>query len=115
MQRDALFLQEIVDAAARIVELTAGATIDHLNTDRDRRESLLWSFTVLGEACTQLSRDMKEAHPEVPWRAPSDLRNRIVHGYWQLSPDILLATGQDDMPAFLDAVRRVQREMGGEP
>lgn len=36
------------------------------------------------------------------------MRNRIVHGYWQISTSILLATGQDDMPNFLEAVREVE-------
>ena len=37
-----LLLAEIVDAAERIVELTAGATLVDLDTDRTRREALLW-------------------------------------------------------------------------
>jgi uncharacterized protein with HEPN domain len=114
MRRDTLFLEEIIEAAERIVELTAGASVGEIDDDRIRREALLWSFTVLGEACTQLGEDVKAAHPEVPWRAPSDLRNRIVHAYWQLSTGILLATAQDDIPAFLEAVRIVRRARGND-
>ena len=109
MQRELLLLAEIVDAAERIVELTIGATVESIDLDRTRREALLWSFTVLGEACGQLDERMKERYPAVPWRAPIDLRNRIVHGYWQVSTRILLATAQDDIPGLLDQVRVVQQ------
>jgi uncharacterized protein with HEPN domain len=105
MRREVLLLSEIIDAAERVIELTEGATAETIDLDRTSREALLWSFTVLGEACGQLPESFKEAHRDVPWRAPSDLRNRIVHGYWQVSTRILLATAQDDMPDFLDAVR----------
>ena len=29
------------------------------------------------------------------------LRNRIVHGYWSVDLDVLLATANDDLPTFL--------------
>lgn len=41
MRRELLLLAEIIDAAERIVELTAGATVASLNEDRNRREALL--------------------------------------------------------------------------
>jgi len=111
MRREVLLIAEIIDAAERIVALTANASVDTLAEDRTRREALLWSFTVLGEACGQLDDQLKLAHPSLPWQAPRDLRNHIVHSYWQVSISILLATAQDDIPGFLDAVRLVQRSL----
>lgn len=107
MQRELLLITEIIEAAERIIELTAGATVDDLQKDQNRREALLWSFTVLGEASSQLDEHVKSTTPEVPWRAAIAMRNRIVHNYWQISTQVLLATGQDDIPSFLDAVREV--------
>ena len=39
---------------------------------------------MLGEAAAQLSDQFKTAQPSVPWARPSQLRNRIVHGYWSI-------------------------------
>lgn len=108
MRREVLLVAEIIDSAERIVALTSGLTVALLDEDRNRREALLWSFTVLGEASSQLDDDLKSRFPQVQWRAAAALRNRIVHGYWQNSTSILLATAQDDMPAFLEAVREVE-------
>ena len=115
MRRELLLIAELIDAAERIVELTGGATVASLDQDRDRRESLLWSFTVLGEASSQLDERVKSSFPNVPWQAASSLRNRIVHGYWQISTSILLATAQDDIPAFLEAVRVVSASLQEAP
>jgi len=108
MQRERLLLAEIIDAVERILELTADATVASLDGDRDRREALYWSFTVMGEASSQIDDDVKRRFPQVPWRAATEMRNRIVHGYWQISTSILLTTAQDDLPAFLKAVREVE-------
>jgi uncharacterized protein with HEPN domain len=50
MQRDVLLLTEMIDAAERAQELTADITVGQLEADRQRRDALLWNFTVLGEA-----------------------------------------------------------------
>jgi hypothetical protein len=47
MQRDILLLTEMVDAAEQAGQLTAGITVSQLETDRQRRDALLWNFTVL--------------------------------------------------------------------
>ena len=69
----------------------------------------------VGGASIQLDDDRKSRFPEVQWRAATALRNRIVHGYWQISTSILLATAQDDMPAFLEAVREVEASITESP
>jgi uncharacterized protein with HEPN domain len=107
MQRDRLLLAEIVGSIERIVELSAGRTSADIDHDRDRRDALLWNFTVLGEAVGQVSDETKHAHPDVDWVAPVRLRNRIVHGYWSIDVDVLTATAQDDLPSFLAAIQGV--------
>ena len=55
MRRDLLFLGEMIDAAERASDMASGITVEALQADRMRTESLLWNFTVLGEAATKLS------------------------------------------------------------
>jgi uncharacterized protein with HEPN domain len=50
MQRDILLLTEMIDAAEQAQQLTANVTVSELESDRQRRDALLWNFTVLGEA-----------------------------------------------------------------
>ena len=54
MQRDILLLTEMIDAAEQAGQLAAGITVSQLETDRQRRDALLWNFTVLGEAARRL-------------------------------------------------------------
>ena len=79
MQRDRLLLAEIVDAAKRVIDIAAGRLAEDLAADRDRRDALLWNFTVLGEAIAQLSEATRSDYGEVRWSDPVRLRNRIVH------------------------------------
>jgi uncharacterized protein with HEPN domain len=114
MQRDLLLLGEMIEVAERATQLTDGVTVDELQADRLRKESLLWNFTVLGEAAAQISESVRERFPEIPWQQPSRLRNRIVHGYWSIDMEILHTTASDQLPAFVDDLRRVMEALTAE-
>ena len=65
MQRDLLLLGEPIDAAEQIKQLAADVSLDELDARRERRDALLWNYTVLGEAAGQVSDDTKARFPAV--------------------------------------------------
>jgi uncharacterized protein with HEPN domain len=107
MQRDILLLTEMIDAAEQAQQLTTGITVGQLETDRQRRDALLWNFTVLGEAAGQLSAEIKDKFPDMLWQQPIRLRNRIVHGYWSIDLEVLHTTATEQLPAFTANLRTV--------
>jgi uncharacterized protein with HEPN domain len=107
MRRDIVLLTEMIDAAEQAQRLAAGVTVGQLQGDRQRRDALLWNFTVLGEAAGQISAEVREQFPDVGWQQPIGLRNRIVHGYWSIDLDVLHTTATDQLPAFAVALRAV--------
>jgi uncharacterized protein with HEPN domain len=107
MQRDILLLTEMIDAAEQARQLTADITVSELEADRPRRDALLWNFTVLGEAAGQLSAEVKDKFPDMPWQQPIRLRNRIVHGYWSIDLEVLHTTATEQLPAFTANLRTV--------
>ena len=114
MRRDVVLLSEMIDAAEQAHTLVAGVDVAGLNADRQRRDALLWNFTVLGEAAAQLDNALKERFPRVNWARPSQLRNRIVHGYWSIDLAILHTTATDQLPAFIVQLRDVLAELESE-
>jgi uncharacterized protein with HEPN domain len=111
MRRDLLLLAEMIEAGRQACSLADGVTVESLRADRQRRDALLWNFTVLGEAAAQLDGEIKERFPGVPWSRPARLRNRIVHGYWSIDLDILHATTADSLPRFIEQLEEVLGEL----
>jgi uncharacterized protein with HEPN domain len=54
MQRELLLVAEMIRAAERLHDLVKDLDLAGLEADALRQEALLWNFTVLGEAATQL-------------------------------------------------------------
>lgn len=98
---------------------------ENLNTQiRNRnitKEQLLsdefsqWAVTTplynIGEQVYNISSDLKNIHPELPWSKVSGLRHRLVHDYdginWSIIADVIF----DEMESFVDSVRLILNEM----
>jgi uncharacterized protein with HEPN domain len=66
------------------------------------------AIEVLGEAGTKVSEDMRSAPREIPWLAiTSDMRNRLIHGYFDIDVDIVWNTASIEIPALLSDLRRI--------
>ncbi len=119
MRRELLLLREMRDAAVAIRDLVGDRTAQEVDAEALRRSALLWHFTVLGEAASQIPAETKEAHPQITWRGATRLRNRIVHGYWDIDVETLVATAVDDLPAMIrqleDALGALQDAEGDGP
>ncbi len=101
MQRELLLLREMRDAAVAIRALVGDRTAEEVDAEALRRSALLWHFTVLGEAASQIPVETKDAHPQIAWRGATRLRNRIVHGYWDIDVETLVATAVEDLPDMI--------------
>lgn len=101
MPRELLLLREMRDAAVAIRDLVGDLSADVIEADPMRRSALLWHFTVLGEAASQVPAELKDAHPKIAWLAATRLRNRIVHGYWDINVETLVTTAAEDLPQMI--------------
>jgi len=63
MRPELLLLEEMIDAGEQAYRLTSGVSVTDLSADRQRRDALLWNFTVLGEAAGRIPEELKGALP----------------------------------------------------
>ncbi|QHO90663.1 hypothetical protein CWT12_03980 [Actinomyces sp. 432] len=94
---DNLFLHEMRDAVSRIHQVIGNLSTEGIAADPLRTDALMWNYTVLGEAANKVSREFRNAHPEIVWHRPIGLRNRIIHGYWSIDIDVLVTTAEREL------------------
>ena len=106
MRRELLLLREMRDAALAIRDLVGDRSPEQVEVDTLRRSALFWHFTVLGEAATQVPAETANSNPKIAWRAATRLRNRIIHGYWDIDVETLVTTAADDLPQMITQLER---------
>ena len=106
-RNDGTSLELMLDTARRLRALALERSRQDLDTDVVAQLAMLHLTQRLGEAASRLSADFRAAHPEFPWGEMIGLRNRIVHAYDDLDPDIIWHVATEDIQAVIAALERV--------
>ena len=59
---------------------------------------------ILGEAASKVSPALCARLPLIPFPKIVSMRNRLIHAYFDIDLDIVLATINDDLPGLLRAL-----------
>jgi uncharacterized protein with HEPN domain len=72
------------------------------------RDATLFRIAVIGEADSHLPIEVQALAPEIPWPQIKDMRNHIIHGYWQVDFRNVTETIAFDLaPLKEEAARRL--------
>jgi len=105
-----LYLTDIDDAISAIRSYTDEMTFEQLLDDRKTREAVILNFVVIGEAIKKIPPDIINRYPDVPWNEFAGMRDKMVHGYFSISPTILWETIRQDLSPLALAVKKLLKE-----
>lgn len=108
MQRRAprLFLLDIEGAAERILRHTSGGEKEFKSSEL-LQDAVFRQLLVIGEAVLHLPEDLLEREPAIPWGRIVGMRNRLVHGYFEINVDLVWVTVERDVPELQAAAARL--------
>jgi len=46
--------------------------------------AVIFQIIIIGEAVKNLSGELKEDYPDIPWRNIAGTRDRLIHGYFEI-------------------------------
>lgn len=96
-----LLLEDILDAAQRIFEYTAGMTFEEFAEDNKTVDAVIRNFEVIGEATFLLPDEFKLKYSEIDWIRIRGFRNRIVHDYFGVDLEIVWKITTDYLPGLI--------------
>jgi uncharacterized protein with HEPN domain len=65
------------------------------------------NLEILGEAARKAGPEFRAAHPEIPWREMSDLRNVLIHNYEGTDAELVWGIVDREIPRLLADTRRL--------
>ena len=86
---DEIRLKHILEAALEAVSFTEGHRREDLDTDRKLSLSLVRLLEIIGEAARGIIKEFRQEHSELPWKSMVGMRDRLIHGYFDVNLDIV--------------------------
>ena len=103
---DAVRLQHMLEAAEVAASFMRGRTREDLGSDRMLLFAVVRALEVVGEAASKVSPAARGLLPGVPWRAMVAMRNRLIHGYFDIDAEVVWTTTQVELPPLIDQLFR---------
>ena len=97
-RRDEDRIQDIIDAIDEIMNFTRNLGYEDFRESSLIIRAVELNCIIIGEATSRLSDAFMNSHTEIPWHSMRGLRNKIVHDYFNISPQILWETIRTDLP-----------------
>ena len=107
-------VQDMINFCNRVLDHTAGLDQQLVVSTQVVYDATLRNLTLIGQAARDVPDNIREAHPEIPWRRIVGARNHMMHRYFVIDDDLMWEMVTVDVPALLPQLRSLL-ESSGEP
>jgi len=104
---DSVRIRHIVDSAREAVGFAKGRSREDLDTDRKLNLSLVRLLEIIGETARGVSQEFRESHPEIAWESMAGMRDRLIHGYFDVNLDVVWETVREDLPVVITELEKI--------
>jgi uncharacterized protein with HEPN domain len=104
-------LETILRLIGRIERTVAGETAESFEASQDAIDAVAYRLGMIGEHCKRLPQDVRDRHPDVPWRAMVGLRTIVAHSYDTVSASIVWRTAADELAPVREMAEAERRRL----
>ena len=110
MPRDPrLYLDDILEAIARIQEYTAGMDYNAFMADKKTQDAVVRNLEIVGEASARLPDELKATTLDIEWVKISGMRNILAHEYFGVSLPVIWDAIQSKLEPLASACRQLTK------
>ncbi len=114
MHLDNATVVDILNAARSTIRFLEGINQSEFLDDDKTQSAVLHQLLVMGEAVKRLSPEFRTAHPQLPWRMMTGMRDKVVHEYDDVDLDEVWETVTGDVPRVIAVLEALEpRREGG--
>ena len=99
-------IHHIIEASERALEFTKRRKRSDLDQDVMLGLALVRLLEIIGEAAWGISEKLRSRYPEIPWRDMTSMRNRLIHGYFDVNLDTVWETVTIELPPLVSQLRQ---------
>lgn len=101
------YLEDIAEAAEKTSQFIEGMTYEQFARDDKTSFAVVRALEIIGEATKKIPPTIRDAYPDVPWRAMAGMRDKLIHEYFGVNAEVVWKTAIQDIPTLKSAVDQI--------
>ncbi|MCB5272378.1 MAG: DUF86 domain-containing protein [Candidatus Cloacimonetes bacterium] len=104
---DFIYVQHILEAIEQISAYIDGIDKAAFRTDRMRQDAVIRQLEIIGEATKNISADLRNAYPDIPWKDMAGMRDVLIHHYFGVDIGAVWRTATEDAIALEQQISEI--------
>lgn len=105
------YLRDMLTYSERAEGLIADLDLNGFLLDEAKFLAVVRALEIIGEAARHVPANVRRRWPEVPWRRMVAMRNKLIHEYFGVDPEVIWRTVREDLPALRAALAGLEEEL----
>lgn len=106
-ENDPVRIKHILDATQTALGFVANRQRPDLDDDSMLAFAVVRALSVVGEAATHVTEEFRATYPQIPWESMIDMRNWLIHAYFDVDLDIVWHTLTQELPLLITELEKI--------
>ncbi len=107
MKNDQAYLEHILTSIEKIQSFVKGISKADFDQNPIIQDAIIRNIEVIGEASKKVSKQLTQAHPDIPWQDMAGMRDKLIHDYLDVDLDVVWKTVEMDLPLLKELINRI--------
>lgn len=103
MKDDNVYLRHILECIENIESYIPNGKSDFFSS-KLIQDAVIRNLEIVGEATKRISQDLREQHPQLPWREMAGLRDILIHNYFGVDNGIVWNVVEEEIPTLKEQI-----------
>ncbi len=93
-----IYIEDIIESIDKIERYINGLNFKNFAVNELIIDAVLRNIEIIGEASKNIPVEIREKHPDIPWRRMIGLRNIAIHEYFGVDINIIWKVITENLP-----------------
>ena len=105
------YLRDIVDAMGKAQQFVKNLSYKEFKEDDKTVFAVVRALEIVGEATKNIPNDIRNDHPQIPWKDMAGMRDVLIHDYFGADVETIWLTVTEKIPQVKPMIEKILEKL----